>query len=109
MIGAIRGRCLTVCLGHGAFEHATAESTLAMLEEAIKNYGKLVSIMTDHGSQFYVNASEAKKNEASNFEKRLIELGIHQSWRASSTYRLTASWRDCTGRSGASCPSLRQY
>ena len=48
------------------------------LEEAIKNHGKPASIMTDHGSQFYANASEAKKKGASDFEKRLIGLGIHQ-------------------------------
>ena len=49
-----------------------------MLEEAIKNHGKPASIMTDHGSQFYANASEAKRKGASDFEKRLVELGIHQ-------------------------------
>ena len=48
------------------------------LEEAIKNHGKPASIMTDHGSQFYANASEAKKKGASDFEKRLVGLGIHQ-------------------------------
>ena len=64
--------------GYGAFEHATTENALAVLEEAIKNHGKPASIMTDHGSQFYANASEAKKKGASDFEKRLVGLGIHQ-------------------------------
>ena len=49
-----------------------------MLEEAIKNHGKPASPMTDRGSQFYANASEAKKKGASAFEKRLADLGIKQ-------------------------------
>ena len=60
------------------FEYATTENALAVLDEAIKNHGKPASIMTDRGSQFYVNASEAKKKGASIFEKRLVELGIKQ-------------------------------
>ena len=60
------------------FEHATTENALAVLEEAIKNHGKPASIMTDRGSQFYANASEAKKKGASVFEKRLVEFGIKQ-------------------------------
>ena len=60
------------------FEHATTENALAVLEEAIKNHGKPASLMTDRGSQFYANASEAKKKGASVFEKRLAELGIKQ-------------------------------
>ena len=53
------------------------ENALAVLEEAIRNHGKPASIMTDHGSQFYANASEAKRKGASDFEK-LVGLGIHQ-------------------------------
>ena len=64
--------------GYGMFEHATTENALAVLDEAIKNHGKPASIMTDRGSQFYANASEAKKKGASVFEKRLVELGIRQ-------------------------------
>ena len=64
--------------GYGAFEHTTTENALVVLEEAIKNHGKPASIMTDHGSQFYANASETKKKGASDFEKRLAGLGIHQ-------------------------------
>ncbi len=61
------------------FEYATTENALAVLEEAIKNHGKPASTMTDRGSQFYANASESKKKEwASVFEKRLVELGIKQ-------------------------------
>ena len=56
---------------YGVFEHATTENALAVLEEAIKNHGKPVSIMTDRGSQFYANASEAKKKGVSIFKKKL--------------------------------------
>ena len=48
---------------------ATTENALAVLDETIKNHGKPASIMTDRGSQFYANASEAKKKGASVFEK----------------------------------------
>ena len=34
--------------------------------------------MTDHGPQFYANVSEAKKNGASKFEKRLVGLEIRR-------------------------------
>ena len=64
--------------GYGVFEHATTENALAVLEEAIRNHGKPASIMTDRGSQFYANASEAKRKGVSNYERRLVELGIRQ-------------------------------
>jgi putative transposase len=64
--------------GYGVFEHATTENALAVLDEAIKNHGKPASILTDRGSQFYASASEAKKKGSSEFEKRLVELGIKQ-------------------------------
>ena len=54
------------------------ENALAVLGEAVRNHGKPASIMTDHGSQFYANASEAKRKGASDFEKRLVGLEIHQ-------------------------------
>ncbi len=63
---------------YGTFERATAENALSVLDEAIRNHGKPASIMTDRGSQFYATASEAKKKGASEFEKRLAELGIKQ-------------------------------
>ena len=63
---------------YGTFERATTENALAVLDEAIRNHGKPASIMTDRGSQFYATASEAKKKGASEFEKKLVELGIKQ-------------------------------
>ncbi len=62
----------------GAFPEATTENAIAVLEEAIKRYGKPASIMTDHGSQFYANESAARKRGESAYEKKLVELGIRQ-------------------------------
>lgn len=63
---------------YGVFGQATAENALKVLDEAIANHGKPASIMTDHGSQFYANAADKKKNGSSRFEERLVELGIRQ-------------------------------
>ena len=60
----------------GAFPEATTENAIAVLEEAIARHGKPASIMTDHGSQFYANETEARKRGESAYEKRLVELGI---------------------------------
>ena len=62
--------------GFGVFEHETTENALSVLEQAIKNYGKPTAILSDHGSQFYANAQEAKAKGISEFEKRLAELDI---------------------------------
>ena len=62
----------------GVFPEATTENAIAVLEEAIKLYGKPASIMTDHGSQFYANEAEARKRGESTYEKKLVELGIRQ-------------------------------
>ena len=62
--------------GWGVFENATAENAMGVLDEAIKNHGRPASILTDHGSQFFANESEAKKKGESAYEKRLVALGI---------------------------------
>ena len=64
--------------GYGVFDEATTENALAVLEQAIRDYGKPASILTDRGSQFYATESEAKKKGVSRFEERLVELGIKQ-------------------------------
>ena len=64
--------------GYGVFEHATAGNAMAVLDRAIAAYGKPASIMTDRGSQFYATESEAKKKGVSEFEKKLVDLGIKQ-------------------------------
>ena len=60
------------------FERITTENTLTVPEEAIKNHGKPAFIMTDRGSQFYANASVAKRKRASVFKKKLAEFEINQ-------------------------------
>ncbi len=62
--------------GYGVFERATTQNALSVLYRAIKDHGKPASVMTDHGSQFYSNASEYKKKGASEFEQELVRLEI---------------------------------
>ena len=49
-----------------------------MLDKAIKDHGKPVSAMTDHGPQFYANESEVKRKRESESEKRLVDLETRQ-------------------------------
>ena len=62
--------------GFGVFDEATTEHAVQVLHEAIAGYGKPASILTDHGSQFYANASEHKRKGESEFEKELARLDI---------------------------------
>ena len=64
--------------GWGVFKEATTENALRVLDRAIADHGKPASILTDHGSQFYANASEKKRKGTSRFEERLVELDIRQ-------------------------------
>ena len=64
--------------GYGVFGHATTENAIAVLKEAVRNHGKPASVLTDHGSQFYANASEVKRKGDSEYEKKLVELEINQ-------------------------------
>ena len=64
--------------GWGIFENATTENAVTVLEQAISRHGKPASILTDHGSQFYANESETRKRGVSEYEKKLVELGIKQ-------------------------------
>jgi len=47
-----------------------------VLKEAIDNYGKPESILTDRGTQFYASAGEKRAKGVSKFEKFLEENGI---------------------------------
>ena len=95
--------------GYGAFEHATTENALAVLKWTVKNHGKPASIVTDHGSRFYANAPEAKRKGASDFEKKLVGLGIHQILARVKYPQTNSKLERLPERSSASCPSLRQY
>ena len=95
--------------GYGAFEHAATENALAVLEGAVKNHGKPASIMTGRGSQFYATRQRQRGRGRLILRRGWSGWESARFWRASSTSRPTAGWRGCTGRSSASCPSLRQY
>ena len=62
--------------GWGAFNEATAEHAIEVLNKAIEQYGKPRSILTDRGSQFYATESEKKSKGVSGFERHLENLGI---------------------------------
>ena len=57
----------------GVFTEATTDNALKILGEGIKHHGRPASIMTGRVPQFYGNG-----NDASWFEKRLVELDIRQ-------------------------------
>lgn len=59
----------------GLFRSATAERTISLLKAGIAEYGKPKTVMTDHGSQYYANRSEAKQ-ENTQFRITLDALGI---------------------------------
>jgi len=62
--------------GYGVFDDATSENALRVLREAIDDYGKLGSILTDRRTQFYASAGEKKAKGASKLEKFLAENGV---------------------------------
>ena len=63
-----------VVTSYGVFQRATADNTIALLKSGIALCGKPKSVMTDHGSQFYVNEGESQ--ETSQFRMVLDALGI---------------------------------
>ncbi len=63
-------------VGYGVFDKATAENAIKVLREAINEYGKPESILTDRGTQFYASAGEKKAKGISMFERFLMENGI---------------------------------
>jgi len=62
--------------GYGVFDEATAENAIKVLREAMDNYGKPESILTDRGTQFYASGGEKKAKGISEFERFLTENGI---------------------------------
>lgn len=59
----------------GIFKNANTENTLAVLKAGTAMYGKPKAIMTDHGSTYYTNRSNAVQ-EHHEFRKVLDVLGI---------------------------------
>lgn len=62
--------------GWGAFGEATAGHAIEVLDAAMAQYGKPKSTLTDRGSPFHAAESERKSKGASEFERRLENLGI---------------------------------
>jgi putative transposase len=63
--------------GYGVFKNATGKNAISVLRNAIKQYGKPASILTDHGTQFYANESKNKKRRGVTlFENELVKLDI---------------------------------
>jgi len=60
---------------YGIFQRATAENSILLLKTGISEYGKPKSVMTDHGSQYYINHPNADQNNAE-FRKVLNILSI---------------------------------
>ena len=62
--------------GFGVFDEAATEHAVRVPHKAIAGYGKPAPILSDHGSQFYANASECMGMGESEFEKDLVRLDI---------------------------------
>ena len=62
--------------GFGVFNEATGEHAIEVLGRAIAEHGRPASILTDRGSQFYANESEARERGESGFERELARLEI---------------------------------
>lgn len=60
-------------VGHGIFDKATTENAISVLGDCINRYGKPPELLTDHGSQFYVNFGEIKASAISKFQKYLLK------------------------------------
>jgi transposase InsO family protein len=60
---------------YGLFVRASTENTIALLKTGIAFYGKPKTIMTDHGSQYYVNRPECTQKNTQ-FRQTLDALGI---------------------------------
>ncbi len=66
-------------LSGGEFEKATEENTIMVVKEAMDKYGKIGvirEVLTDRGSQFYVNKKDEKGEGENKFEEFLKENNI---------------------------------
>lgn len=74
-------------VGFGIFDEQTAKNAILVLEDAIEKYGKPAGILTSHNPQFYASKKEVAERGVSEFEKKLVELGIrHLLVRVRSAY-----------------------
>ncbi|MEM0287100.1 MAG: hypothetical protein QXG05_02865 [Nitrososphaerota archaeon] len=63
-------------LGHGKDCIPTSKVSVEVLDSAITKYGKLASILCDHGSTFYAVESVAREKGLTEFEKYLLKNRI---------------------------------
>ena len=62
--------------GFGVHETLTSEYSVMALEDAMKEYGKPASILSDHGTTFYMMESERREKGMTEFEKCLLKHKI---------------------------------
>ena len=72
------------------FDNAIAKNAIKVLKDAMNNYGKLESILTDRETQFYASAGKKAKGVLI-FEKFLAENGIRHIAGSESS---TNEWKD---------------
>ena len=67
--------CVT---GFGLFQHATAENSIAILQKAMREFGTLGQVLSDHGVQSTSNydVPEGRQRSLTRFELELAERGI---------------------------------
>jgi len=88
-----RGKWLIVYLddasrfltGWGLFDEPTTENTISVLDKAMKYYGKPSAILTDHGSQFYLNYGYDKSPGITLFQEYLTKHKTHTGQNSAST------------------------
>ncbi len=64
-------------VGYGLFDDATTDNALSILEHCIKQYGKPLEMLTDHGSQFFANYGDKKSEGMSRFQEYLMNSKIN--------------------------------
>ena len=78
---------------YGAFREATAASAMAVLHIGNDRHGRLASIMTDRGSQFFANGTWGRRRGLAggrHSRRRFSSLACDMSWPGRTTRRLTA-------------------
>jgi len=65
--------------GYGVYDEATTVNSSAVLEEAIKKYGRPASILSDNGKQFTSNVKPLDHNKPVDFEKTLMRNHVKHS------------------------------
>src|SRR2546428_3108957 len=59
-------------VGYGLFKNATSHNAVEVLKQAIVEYGKPKSVLSDRGIQFYATEAEAREKGLTEFETYLM-------------------------------------